>query len=279
MHTPIILLVGQAGSGKDTIAGFLVKNHGAISIAQADPMKRLAAILFDFSEDQLWGPSESRNAVDPRYAGLRDWQSVWNRMFQPEIREWLVDLFCADDVEPQLDALREWLVFVERESAKNDWKLTPRFVLQTLGTEWGRAQGRDTWSAYTIEKALDLLGGGYRYDRTKGVFADSSYPGPALVVVTDGRFKNEVVNVHTVNGVVVRIDSPSADGSAAEKAGVAGHASESEQRGIPRHFFSAFFHNDKAHGLNACEAWTRALVEDLSQPLVVVGEYPLGRVP
>jgi hypothetical protein len=61
VRVPIIMLSGQAGSGKDTVAHFLVKNHGAVSIAQADPMKRLAMKLFGFSEETLWGPSERRN--------------------------------------------------------------------------------------------------------------------------------------------------------------------------------------------------------------------------
>jgi hypothetical protein len=55
MRTPIVMLTGPAGSGKDTVASFLVKNHGAVAIAQADPMKRLAMQLFEFPEETLWG--------------------------------------------------------------------------------------------------------------------------------------------------------------------------------------------------------------------------------
>lgn len=62
----IICFSGMAGSGKDTIADLLVsKNY--LKIALADPLKRMAHCAFDFTIDQLWGPSNFRNEIDPRY--------------------------------------------------------------------------------------------------------------------------------------------------------------------------------------------------------------------
>ena len=60
-------LVGQANSGKDTVAGYFVNNHNFVQVALADPLKRLGSKVFEFTEEQLWGPSEYRNALDPRY--------------------------------------------------------------------------------------------------------------------------------------------------------------------------------------------------------------------
>lgn len=54
------------GAGKDTVARFIA-DSGFIQIALADPIKRLAMELWDFSEEQLWGPSELRNEPDRRY--------------------------------------------------------------------------------------------------------------------------------------------------------------------------------------------------------------------
>lgn len=63
----LIGISGLAGSGKDTVADFLVNDHGFTKVALADPLKRIARDVYDFTEEQLWGPSENRNAPDPRY--------------------------------------------------------------------------------------------------------------------------------------------------------------------------------------------------------------------
>lgn len=66
----IIALLGNAGSGKDAaaerIALALPEGYTA-KIALADPLKRFCKEVFDFSDEQLYGPSELRNAPDPRF--------------------------------------------------------------------------------------------------------------------------------------------------------------------------------------------------------------------
>lgn len=56
----LIGLVGEAGSGKDTVADMLVKNHGFVKIGLADPMKRFLMELYGLSYEHLWGPSHLR---------------------------------------------------------------------------------------------------------------------------------------------------------------------------------------------------------------------------
>jgi hypothetical protein len=63
----ILGITGSAGSGKTTMANYIIKELGFIEIAFADPMKRFVQDLFAFSDDQIWGPSDSRNAPDIRY--------------------------------------------------------------------------------------------------------------------------------------------------------------------------------------------------------------------
>lgn len=250
---PLIILCGQAGSGKDTVASFLVKNHNAISIAQADPMKRLASKVFGFTEDQLWGPSEARNSMDPRFreAGYCFWSARKLEEFAFEyVRAVLPDLDNTQ-VAQAAEELQEWCDGI-CAAAPSEGGLSPRKVLQTLGTEWGRKQSRDVWSKYAIRNALTLLGGGYRYDRTVGLIEDEDRR-PDYVVISDGRFRNELVNVLAIGGQTWKITAPDADGAAAERAGVVGHKSETEQRSIPDHLFWVSFRNDKSKGLEVCE--------------------------
>jgi len=63
----LIGITGRAGSGKDTVADILVANHSFVKVAFADPIKRICRDVFRFTEEQLWGPSEARNAEDVRY--------------------------------------------------------------------------------------------------------------------------------------------------------------------------------------------------------------------
>lgn len=63
----IIGISGLGGVGKSTSAEFLTQKFRMVEISFADPLKRIVRDVFDFSEDQLWGPSASRNKPDSRY--------------------------------------------------------------------------------------------------------------------------------------------------------------------------------------------------------------------
>jgi len=63
----IISLTGNMGVGKDTMADYLVSQYGFVKISMADPFKRIAKDVYEFSDEQLWGPSSARNQPDTRY--------------------------------------------------------------------------------------------------------------------------------------------------------------------------------------------------------------------
>lgn len=67
MHMQIIGITGNMGVGKDTMADYVVAKYGFVKISMADPMKRIAKEIYEFSDEQLWGPSEFRNQEDKRY--------------------------------------------------------------------------------------------------------------------------------------------------------------------------------------------------------------------
>lgn len=251
MRTPIFLLVGKAGSGKDTVGKILAEHLRGLAIAQADPMKRFAMVVFQFSNTQLWGPSEARNAYDDRYETPERWAYARSRLeaFAPD---WLEDVL-PDLTEVERAAaftkLRAWfdgvckhyaLAFIS--GAETGANPTPRYILQTLGTEWGREFSRNMWLDYAKRTATAILGGGYFYTASEGLVpAPENYD---AVIITDGRFRNEIVGVAGIGGIVLRVDRGQDAAAGTASAGIAGHKSESEMNAIPLHFFHGIVNNE-----------------------------------
>jgi hypothetical protein len=61
---------GSAGAGKDSVADILTREYAYQRVALADPMKRSVRDWFGWDWERLWGPSERRNAPDPKFNGL-----------------------------------------------------------------------------------------------------------------------------------------------------------------------------------------------------------------
>lgn len=249
---PIILLCGEAGSGKDTIAGFLAKNHKCQPIAFADPMKRFAMKAFGFTEDQLWGPSEARNAVDARFASHKECNAVLDSLEGPALTE-------LHTGGPAVRRLEAW-AFRLLKTAQQEGGLTPRKMLQTLGTEWGRRENPNMWIDRAIWTAKQILYHGAEYSRTRGLMLYG--PAPEFVVISDGRFRNEILKVRELGAQVWKIRSSSTP--TMSSAGVANHVSEVEQRSIPNFYFTATLNNDKSYGLGAAEGMVRQAMAQLT---------------
>lgn len=65
----LIAFTGRAGAGKSTAADILASLLGGDyeTVNFADPVKRHAQAIWQFTDEQLWGPSEARNMPDWRY--------------------------------------------------------------------------------------------------------------------------------------------------------------------------------------------------------------------
>lgn len=61
----ILGVMGQARSGKDTCADYLVAKYGFVKISLADPIKRICMDIYEMTEDQLWGDDKEKQ--DLRY--------------------------------------------------------------------------------------------------------------------------------------------------------------------------------------------------------------------
>lgn len=165
----VIGVSGFAGSGKDTLADLLVKNHGFIKRSLADQMKEGLQRLMPFSREALWGPSEEREKPDKRFV----FSGICPRCHQPCKKHGDTDTGRIDWVCPQC------LVHY-------DLHVTARLALQTLGTEWGRTLYPNIWID-ALAKHIQDTGG-----RTSWV-------------VSDVRFHNEVDELHRLGAKLVRI--------------------------------------------------------------------------
>jgi len=213
----IIGISGLAGSGKDTCADFLVRDHGFVKVALADPIKRMTAEAFGFSYEQLWGASSERNKPDERYP----------RSHGPIYK----DGRCACCGHSLVGAF-------EREM---QCYLTPRFALQRLGTEWGRGCYDNVWVEYAVRVAEVLSDGRHYYDPSHrcNMLYEVNHSTPSSVVIPDVRFKNEIDGLRAHGAKLIRVVRPSAG-----LAGAAGqHTSETEQASIPDSVFDTVIQN------------------------------------
>lgn len=108
----IIGLLGKAGSGKSTVANYLAEKYGAKETSFAFPLKMMAAEMFGFSDDQLFGTQAQKEAIDPRYnvspryvmqmlgSAGRNWlgSEVWIRACLDKIKHSLDSVDVISDV-------------------------------------------------------------------------------------------------------------------------------------------------------------------------------------
>jgi hypothetical protein len=248
MGLPIVLLTGPAGSGKDTVAAMMAEDGGAI-ISLADPLKRYARDVLGFSEEALWGPSAARNAPDPRPSEEIIAYAKTKTLME---RGWLSQVgllqMCGEDA---YTALQRW----KARDVFGVEGITARRVLQTLGSDMGRNLYQDVWINYGKSVARTLFGGGYIYDKYRGLLDSNSSVPPRLVVISDGRFANEVIAVKEAGGRVLRIESTtSLLGEAAA------HVSETEMNNIPRSWYDYVLVNQKKYGLESLKRAANVIV-------------------
>lgn len=201
---------GAAGSGKDTVADYIIKTFGGEKIALADPMKHFCRTILGFNEVQLWGPSANRNKPDPRYDGpLRAASGHIARVKLTEhAPHWLLEVLPHFTNEQRIKAATDLTAWLEDVLSQRD--ITPRYALQTLGTEWGRAQDQDIWLKYADLDAQRRELSGY-------------------AIIPDCRFLNEGAFLHAKGAPLLELVRPGVEGDDAMAAGVAAHPSEMER--------------------------------------------------
>lgn len=62
----IIGIIGQKGTGKDTVADYIVKSNDFKKISYAEPLKKICKELFDLTDEQL-NDQHEKEKIDPRW--------------------------------------------------------------------------------------------------------------------------------------------------------------------------------------------------------------------
>lgn len=197
----IVGLSGVSGAGKDTVADLIQEmRSGWVKVALADPMKRICRDVYDFTEDQLWGPSEMRNKPDKRYPRLcSECGGKGDRVYE--------------DTPQGSPALQPCMVC----HGEKVTYLTPREALQQLGTNWARNCYLNTWVDLTIRTAQKLMASPHLvYTQAHGLspilrpsvnIAPSAVDPESVsgVLVSDVRYRNEMAAIKKAGGIVIRV--------------------------------------------------------------------------
>lgn len=218
----ILGIAGEAGSGKDTISGIIKKLvPNTLVVALADPLKSLVQALYGFENDILWGPSALRSTSEVNYSRKRALDA-----YDALDNETLKELF------PDKKARK---AFYEKLGRAIKYNLSEypscRECLKEIGTEVARNIDPNVW----VKAVMGLA----------NVYLSDSID---LVVISDCRFRNEILTIKQAGGKVLRIINPNQIDLAKDL-----HTSESSLAKIPSYWFDWQMVNDKSFGLEALE--------------------------
>lgn len=168
----LLALSGKMRSGKDTAADVLVDKHGFTKMSFAAPLKEICAAAFD---------------IDIKYFYNDDLKDAnFNKPLA--ISEKQVDRFCHMVEERGIEVHDNVWKKIKSNLTSNSF-LTPRALLQHVGTDVGRKIIRDSIWIDINKHLVSKIGGN--------------------VVVPDCRFANEVESVREQGGTVGIVLRPS----------------------------------------------------------------------
>lgn len=202
----IIGLAGVSRAGKDTVARIL-KPHGWGSIGFADALKQIAARIFDYPEDVLFGDPSGRDARDRYCEGRQtDRHLAFYRagLLFSDPPSW----FRESSLLGEQRARKRLFEVMEALFSDEATPPTPRRALQLLGTEWGRSLREDLW-VWALMANVDKVGQGWSYHRLRGAVDPflGQDAAPRGIVVTDVRFADEARAIVARGGRVFWIDA------------------------------------------------------------------------
>jgi len=233
----LIGILGEAGSGKDEAARYLVQKLGFYSVAIADPIKIYCGWMFGWDAERLYGPSDERNKGDDTYPFVRCPSCGFT-------------LYSMGPMDPKANSVECGLCGSVR--APQDWEadLSPRFALQSLG-DWARNFNQDAYVNFALLRARAVAEAAdydplwedlARLGEIEHRWQDDPGEPVDRVVISDVRLTNEVMGIQRARGKVYRIRRSVRKDSTTT--GIPKHNSEVQQRAILDEQLDGVIEND-----------------------------------
>ena len=211
----VIAIAGVRGSGKHTVGSLLREKHDFAPTSFAKPIKQMAAIAFpQITNTHLYGPTSAREEeLDTPLRGL-----------DPVTGEPMIKLRAEADTN-----VMEHVGWEDKDGTVYRRMLTPRLILQTLGTEWGRRLHANIW--------VDACWG--------WILKDAAVMRHDRYCITDCRFRNEIEGTRQKGGKVIRLQRgfEAAKKKLARGEAATVHPSESELLSVPDEEFDYIVDN------------------------------------
>lgn len=172
-------ITGPVGCGKDTLADYLVKQHGFVRYGFADSIKGLLNKCFGWTNEQ-WND--------------RKWKESAQLLSRDTVDEFVSKYGRTPPQRP-------------REA----W--SPRQLAQWLGTEAGRmTHGEDCWvnvferwyRAVANMRIQDQCAAAQKTEAARGI----KMPPDFKVVIPDVRFENEAARIRQLGGIILHLTRP-----------------------------------------------------------------------
>lgn len=201
----IICMSGKAGSGKDTVADYLVKNHDFKRMAFADPLRDIVQLVFVMDKENVWDRKL-------RELPLKDFPNhATNDIVKWYYNEGFINF--PNITKDELSVLKEsynWTGDMITSMSRDEMYWSVRKLLQFIGTEMFRNLiNRDIW----VKNFISRIEPGTNY------------------VVTDARFINEIECIKKHFGGKIMFIEVKRQGCDGVSVGIKNH--ESERYSLP----------------------------------------------
>ena len=136
----VVGLLGKAGSGKTTAAKHMEAVYGAQRVSFAKPLKEMAKIIWEFTDEQVYGSTESKETWDDRWnmtprTAMQRLGTSARQWLHPEV--WIhaafngINTHYAKNPEDRLYVIDD-VRFINEVKAINDYGWTKGFVAQLV---------------------------------------------------------------------------------------------------------------------------------------------------
>jgi len=191
----VIGLCGRKRSGKDTVAS-LLGEYGFVRVAFADRLRYLTSLIFDVDQ-ALMEQDDTKEKTIGASSEPHWWAEASERAIVHSALLYSMFRGHQPTIHP-LDHLRTVMAVLRTDFPGG---VSPRRLLQYMGTEWGRTLQGDIWVSWALACIEALTRGEQVYDRRRGQVLEASLTAPVGVMVSDVRFENEVRAIQEVSVV------------------------------------------------------------------------------